>query len=234
MAYITTYYYKLVRQKKGKIKMTKMKSKKITKSTIALIIMGIAMVAMLAFGGTFAYFSAQASDKTTDGITAATISLTAGETATVTGHTAALLPGETITAQLAYTDSSNRGTWIVIEATAATDAIGVGASVTLADITLTNGLTAKKYKSTTNQIVYLIENSQTDSTNGDKVKAGSFDASVVATYQATETNQQGSSALNNMGKTFTITFKAKSIQHQGYDEATALTTLGYENYTAVV
>ena len=40
--------------------MTKMKSKKMTKSTFAIIIMGIIMVAMLAFGGTFAYFTATA------------------------------------------------------------------------------------------------------------------------------------------------------------------------------
>ena len=38
--------------------MTKMKSKKMTKSTFAIIIMAVAMVAMLAFGGTFAYFTA--------------------------------------------------------------------------------------------------------------------------------------------------------------------------------
>ena len=41
-----------------------MKSKKMTKSTFAIIIMAIAMVAMLAFGGTYAYFTATAQDKT--------------------------------------------------------------------------------------------------------------------------------------------------------------------------
>ena len=40
--------------------MTKMKSKKMTKSTFAIIIMAIVMVAMLAFGGTYAYFTAKA------------------------------------------------------------------------------------------------------------------------------------------------------------------------------
>lgn len=38
--------------------MTKLKSKKMTKSTFAVIIMAILMVAMLAFGGTYAYFTA--------------------------------------------------------------------------------------------------------------------------------------------------------------------------------
>ena len=44
--------------------MTKMKSKKMTKSTFAIIIMGIVMVAMLAFGGTFAYVTATANNAT--------------------------------------------------------------------------------------------------------------------------------------------------------------------------
>ena len=38
--------------------MTKLKSKKLTKSTFAIIIMAIVMVAMIAFGGTYAYFTA--------------------------------------------------------------------------------------------------------------------------------------------------------------------------------
>ena len=44
--------------------MTKMKSKKMTKSTFAIIIMAVVMVAMLAFGGTYAYFTAQAHSET--------------------------------------------------------------------------------------------------------------------------------------------------------------------------
>ena len=42
--------------------MTKTKSKKMTKSTFAIIIMAVVMVAMLAFGGTYAYFTATASE----------------------------------------------------------------------------------------------------------------------------------------------------------------------------
>ena len=40
--------------------MTKMKSKKMNKSTFAIVIMAIVMVAILAFGGTYAYFTANA------------------------------------------------------------------------------------------------------------------------------------------------------------------------------
>ena len=44
--------------------MTKMRSKKMTKSTFAIIIMAVVMVALLAFGGTYAYFTASAKDIT--------------------------------------------------------------------------------------------------------------------------------------------------------------------------
>ena len=43
--------------------MTKMKSKKMTKSTFAVIIMAVLMVAMMAFGGTYAYFTATTTSK---------------------------------------------------------------------------------------------------------------------------------------------------------------------------
>ena len=54
------------------------------KSTFAIIIMGIVMVAMLAFGGTFAYFTATANNKNAK-VTTGVIKLTSGEVATVTG-----------------------------------------------------------------------------------------------------------------------------------------------------
>ena len=43
--------------------MTKMKSKKMTKSTFAVIIMAIVLVALVAFGGTYAYFNATTTKK---------------------------------------------------------------------------------------------------------------------------------------------------------------------------
>ncbi len=45
--------------------MTKLKSKKLTKSTFAIIIMAIVMVAMIAFGGTYAYFTASSTQDET-------------------------------------------------------------------------------------------------------------------------------------------------------------------------
>ena len=89
--------------------MTKMKSKKMTKSTFAIIIMAIAMVAMLAFGGTYAYFTATANELTGSANTG-TIRLSAGETATVSKEN--ILPYEAFTVSAEYTDLSNRGNYI--------------------------------------------------------------------------------------------------------------------------
>ena len=55
--------------------MTKMKSKKMNKSTFAVIIMAIVMVAMLAFGGTYAYFSANAVGESVGDINTAQLEL---------------------------------------------------------------------------------------------------------------------------------------------------------------
>ena len=213
--------------------MTKMKSKKMTKSTFAIIIMGIVMVAMLAFGGTFAYFTAKTSDKQSGAITTGLISLKAGDSVTMTGNTSALLPKESVTANLEYTDGSTRGTWIVIEATADESKLG-GATLTLKDVTLSEaGLTAAKYTKEGGNTIFVIENS--DKADLDKVKVSQFTASVVVEYDATEENLDGKTAaeLTKMGKEFTITFKAQSIQHSGFATATeALTALNLTGYTA--
>ena len=64
--------------------MTKLKSKKMTKSTFAIIIMAIVMVAMLAFGGTYAYFTASATGIKDHQIKTGTVSLTTDVNGSVT------------------------------------------------------------------------------------------------------------------------------------------------------
>ena len=70
--------------------MTKLKSKKMTKSTFAVIIMAIAMVAMLAFGGTYAYFTASTSPVTNDSLTTAKVQLGAPSITTINAETKVL------------------------------------------------------------------------------------------------------------------------------------------------
>lgn len=74
--------------------MTKLKSKKMSKSTFAVIIMAIAMVAMIAFGGTYAYFTASASTEAKSA-TFGKVVLTADDTLEVKKETGAV-PGDKI------------------------------------------------------------------------------------------------------------------------------------------
>ena len=85
----------------------KLKSKKMSKSTFAVILMAIAMIAMLAFGGTYALFTANATKVTSGPVTTATIKLD-GDTAaslSITGDK--LLPGDTVTLAASVTNNSD-------------------------------------------------------------------------------------------------------------------------------
>jgi len=107
--------------------MTKLKSKKMSKSTFAVIIMAILMVAMLAFGGTYAYFTSQPFTKLEDSVNAGTIKLTttagADIFATETTLRSYVLPGEDLivleegktASNLVITDESNRASYIFFE-----------------------------------------------------------------------------------------------------------------------
>ena len=97
--------------------MTKLKSKKMTKSTFAIIIMAIAMVAMLAFGGTYAYFTAQANTMESSEFTVGKVLLTekAGATVSTTGT---ILPGDKlVTGGLTYTNASTVDTYVAVVVT---------------------------------------------------------------------------------------------------------------------
>ena len=98
--------------------MTKMKSKKMTKSTFAIIIMGIIMVAMLAFGGTFAYFTAKASDKSAN-VTMGHVRLAASGDAFETVATG-VMPGDKVAVggvTLTATTNDDEGEWVAIKVT---------------------------------------------------------------------------------------------------------------------
>ena len=94
--------------------MTKMKSKKMTKSTFAIIIMAIAMVAMLAFGGTYAYFTAQTKTLNTGELTIGTVKLTSDGTAKIAA-TGTILPGATlISGNIGYTNAATVKTLVAV------------------------------------------------------------------------------------------------------------------------
>lgn len=101
--------------------MTKLNSKKMSKSTFAVIIMAIAMVALLAFGGTYAWFTSGSAAAEVNDTNTGTIKMSAaGSIYNETALTENVLPGEPVfasDADLVITDESNRESYIFIEVT---------------------------------------------------------------------------------------------------------------------
>lgn len=101
--------------------MTKLKSKKMSKSTFAVIIMAILMVAMLAFGGTYAYFTANVGTAIDASATTGRIKLTTTDTFTLTTTVdiTKILPSETLVdfkdESFEVTDASNRASYIFFQ-----------------------------------------------------------------------------------------------------------------------
>ena len=191
--------------------MTKMKSKKMTKSTFAIIIMGIVMVAMLAFGGTFAYFTAKANDVSASAKTAKIMLST--EATTVTFENNNLLPTETTSAEVDYVDGSSRGTYVFfnLKTAWATALVGSDVEIVISKVTV-NGteLTTK----TTEGVYYY--------TNGTKDAApAETNLKVVVTISMTGKAESvnGVDDSKAMDNTFTVSFTASSIQQYGFASA---------------
>ena len=71
------------------------KSKKMKKSTFAIVIMAILMVAMLAFGGTYAYFTANANVANGGSFTTGKVILTADGSISLATEKK-VVPGDTV------------------------------------------------------------------------------------------------------------------------------------------
>ena len=116
--------------------MTKAK-KKMTKSTFVIIIMAVAMVAMLAFGGTFAYFTATATTKSTGEFTTGSIKLEANDGVSFVTSLTNVVPGDQLStgALTLTTTSAGTDSYIAIKVTiTATD--DSGATLSLAGTSL--------------------------------------------------------------------------------------------------
>ena len=178
------------------------------------------MVAMLAFGGTYAYFTATAS-QTTGTATTALIKLS-NNTATITAAKDNALPGETIfNSDISLTDASTRDTYVFakLEVKFGGTAVAVSDTSKLtitpdADWTALDGQAG----------VYYLANpaATTDLT---------FTISVALADDLDEDYVQGTSTddgMNYMNKTVTVTIDFVAAQQEGLEaaEAYAETTLG--------
>ncbi len=101
--------------------MTKLKSKKMSKSTFAVIIMAIAMVALLAFSGSFAYFTAVANGvDSTDSVTTGTVKLSSAGASLSFGSSGDIVPGAKLFAtapEITLVNYSDVKTYVFVDLT---------------------------------------------------------------------------------------------------------------------
>ena len=196
--------------------------------------MAIAMVALLAFGGTYAYFTATA-DTLTGKVTTGTIRLSAGDEAVVSQPN--VLPYENFTITAEYTDLSNRGNYIFFTIQQPSKE-GVDLKVTSiaaeaeADYTIRKLEGVKASNEATSNIdnVYYIEvtdtiaSAETYLTDGSNVYTLVITAYFEATdewIQSTGENPNTTSKNQLMGIELDFGISAKSIQFVGKGTDTA-------------
>jgi predicted ribosomally synthesized peptide with SipW-like signal peptide len=210
--------------------MTKLKSKKMTKSTFAVIIMAILMVAMLAFGGTYAWFTAKATTIKSEGITTGKILLTSG---------GSFIANTTVMPEDSLLDSTKA---ITLKADEGTDAAGeyvaVRVTVTIGSVHGTDDVedlitvdiddawglyedatVSEDKKSVTYIYVYGTKDALTALTTTD----GAVDVFDSVKFSATDNWTQGASASDNgyMGTTIELKVEARGLQVKNNTAATA-------------
>jgi len=216
--------------------MTKLKSKKMTKSTFAVIIMAVLLVAMLAFGGTYAYFTATTTDLTASGSTGK-ILLANNTGATATFSIANMVDDEESSFTATYADASNRASYVffkVGEIDWGTDLVGnptVDFDVTSVVVKDTKGTTEtsddteiststiKDTDGVTVLAYYFANGSETNSVATGIV--AEFTVTVTVQLNADVQSSQGVDESNVMGNTFTVSLEAESIQQSGLSAAEA-------------
>jgi len=226
--------------------MTKLKSKKMSKSTFAVIIMAILMVAMLAFGGTYAWFTSGEKIKVADGAQAVMgrIILTPDKNnSTVTTETFAgknFLPGENILSDVEFsvTDNSNRASYIFFVVDVKVEKASNGKTETDPD-KLTYGeatQVALANLKIAGQTAVPLKNGEDDVPGVYVIETGSISQEGVETFTAAGETYEVSGievAVDNTAENndyqqarFTITLNCQSIQMSGFETA-------YEAYNAL-
>ena len=201
--------------------MTKLKSKKMTKSTFAVIIMAIAMVALLAFGGTYAYFTATATDVASENLKTGYVKLSTNATAEST-FVSTVLPGEKLMKEdITYTvdTTDENGNYVFVKITLTSSVAEVNAK--LAEINLSELNLGTGWKASTDEAGVYYQESAIDD-NGTAVV--SKDALTLPNLTDNWTQGEATSDGKLMDAEITITFTAKSIQSTGTGEVATLAT----------
>ena len=197
--------------------MTKAK-KKMTKSTFVIIIMAVAMVAMLAFGGTFAYFTATATKESSD-FTTGRVQLSADATYTTTATE--VVPGDIIVTGASVTPTTvGTDSYLAVKVVVTSDQ-GTVADLLTVTFATTNGVWIK---STTVENVYVYcttgDSSAADATPKSVATATKVDVIKSVIFDADDNWAEGSpnSEHQLMGTTLTFTMESRSVQSDNYND----------------
>lgn len=215
--------------------MTKTKKKKMSKSTFAIIIMAVVMVAMLAFGGTYAYFTATATKKSTGEFTTGSIKLEANDDATFVTGLKDVVPGDKLTTGPLTLTTTSAGTdsYIAIKVTIeATDA--KGGDLDLAGTSLASAIGLLATEPTTGStwvagtgnytdvFVLAATTTPTPVATGQTIKITDDALIFQANDNWDQTTADGSADyISNsklMGATLNITIEARSVQSENWND----------------
>ncbi len=216
--------------------MTKTKKRKMSKSTFAIIIMAVVMVAMLAFGGTYAYFTATATKKTTGKFTTGSIKLESNDDATFVSGLTNVVPGDALTTGVLTLTTTSAGTdsYIAIKVTIeATDAKGATLDLTGTSLESAIGLlateptTGSKWVAGTgnytNVFVLAATKTPTKVATAQTIKITDEALIFQADDDWNQTTADGSpddyiSNSKLMGATLNITIEARSVQSDNWND----------------
>ena len=202
--------------------MTKLRSKKMTKSTFAVIIMAIAMVAMLAFGGTYAFFTAQTTEVSKTATTGR-IQLGANGLATLVQT---VVPGqELLTAPVTVESKSNVKSFVFITfsvdfAKASGEGINAAAATKSSDGTCdTEGEYKLTYEMSEKDGEWALVDGQTDVyfmvvTGSEEAKAIEVCSSIKFDGHSVSTETLKGSLMDG---TVTVTIDSSAAQYDGFE-----------------
>ena len=173
--------------------------------------MGIVMVAMLAFGGTFAYFTATSADKNTT-VTLGYVSLTTDAATSLNITKTIAVPGDELLkdATVTLSNKSTVATYIFVSFSTTGD---IPASAITSTIVGAEGTTLTPVENETN--VYYIDAA------ANKDYKGIVNVALSTELSENNHNGQATTEMHYMGKTITVKFDARSIQKEGLDVKTA-------------
>ena len=178
------------------------------------------MVAMLAFGGTFAYFTASASNVTGSATTGKVVLNSNGSfVASLTN----VMPTQKLTsgAITLSTADSTEATYVAIKYTITVTGSDSQPVADLSSVGLADVLSENWMESGTDNI-YVYSTTTTEATT---VNVGTTIniTDEALTFNATDNWTQGQDKSDNklMGATITIKFEARSIQSSGFEDAAA-------------